>query len=201
MRSRYWLVDDTSIELIDRGRAGVTLVASGTRQSIPPMTIGSWPVAVAGRTVVLEAKRNLDVICYQLICDRHLVPRRSHAVKRDVPPFGAACSAHEAAAVTRCPRCTRPYCSVCAPDGNHCSSCLRALVAKERAAIKTVRRIGVAASFGLTLVTIAAGVAIGSPRVTHIGFVGTAFMMILSVRMLIRERAESRAGVPPASDT
>jgi len=201
MPTRYWLVDDTSIELIDRGHVGVTLVVGSTRQAIPPMTVGSWPVAVAGRAVELQAKRNLDVVRYQLISDDHLVPRRSHAANRDVPPSGTACSAHDTAAVTRCPRCTRPFCPACAPDGNHCCACLRALVADERAAIKRLRRIGVAVSLALMLIIVGAGVATGSRGATRTGFAGAAFVIILSVWMLIRERSESRAGVPPATDT
>src|SRR5689334_8639325 len=78
MPTRYWLVDDTSIELIDRGQLGVTLVVGGARQAIPPMTLGAWPIAIAGRAVTLQARRNLDVVRYQLVSDDHLVPRRDH---------------------------------------------------------------------------------------------------------------------------
>lgn len=193
MPSRYWLVDEVAVELIDRGPMGVSLVTGDTRQPIPPMTIGAWPVAVAGRTVVLEAKRNLDAVRYQLVSDGHLVPRRSHPGKRDVPPSGTTCSADDAAAVTRCPRCTRTCCRACAPDGNHCSACLHALVADERAAIQRLRRLGVVGSFALTLLVVVLGVATRSHRVIQIGIAGTAFVGVHVVRMRLRERAEQRA--------
>ena len=147
-----------------------------------------------GRTVALEAKRNLDVVRYQLVSDDHLVPRRSHAATRAVPPSGTACSAHATPAVTTCPRCTRPYCGACAPDGNHCSACLHALVVNERAAIKRLQRIGIGASLALTLIILVAGLASGSGGVTRVGVAGTVLVILLSVRMaiVISVRRETR---------
>jgi len=202
MPTLYWLVDDTSIELIDRGETfGVTLVVAGERRAIQPMTLATWLIAIPDRSVVLEAKRNLSGIRYQLVSDHHLVPRRRRPATRDVPAPGTPCSAHDAVAVTRCPRCTKPYCCNCAPDGNHCRECLHALIATERAAIKRVRRIGIAGSFAMTLAILAAGLAMHSQRVTLVGFASTVFVIMLVVGSLISERTERRAGTPPAIDT
>ena len=202
MPTRYWLVDDTQIQLRDRGPAlGITLVVDDRAQPIPPRTLGSWPIVIAGRTVSLEARRNLDVVRFQVYSDGHLVPRKARPSHRIVPAAGSSCSAHDTAAATTCPRCTRAFCAACAPDGNHCEACLRGLVADERAAIKRLRSIGSTLGFALAVAVVVIGAAITSLRTMEVGFAAVGAVVTLVVWMTLRERAESRAGLPPASDT
>jgi hypothetical protein len=198
----HWRVDDAGIELIDRGTLGVTLRVGGQDRPIPPMTLGAWPLGLPGRQVTLVARRNLDVLRYQLETDGHLVPRHRAPVARPAsgPPSQPTCPRDGAATVASCARCAAACCRACVPDGVHCASCLAALAEGERAAIARLRRIGVAVSLGLAAAILGLAAALRSPTLGGLGALTLALVVYLVVAGWLRERAERQAGRPPAID-
>lgn len=200
MPTRYWAVDDCVISLVDR-RSWITVKVDDRAVPVPAMTLGSWPLPVPDRKVVLEARRNLDAIRYQLYSDGYLVPRSHYPLVRRAPAKGKPCQAHETPAVTECRRCSQCYCRACTPDGLHCAACLRVLLAEERAAVVRLRRVGVAASLALVLGLLGTGLAAGSAKLTGLGGAGIGLVAILLVVSRWKERAEARAGQPPANET
>jgi hypothetical protein len=196
--TRTWLIDNTKVELVDRGVAGITLRAGDFVTKVPPRTIGAWAVAVPGRQVHLEARRNLDVVRFFVFSDDHPVPRGSSA-HRDATA-GTACATHDRPAICRCARCDAASCRECAPDGHHCGACLWALFDEDNARIRRVRRWAVVGSLAAFAVLLALASVLHWRRGEQLGAGGIALTIFLAVSGWLAERRERRAGVGAAVD-